>query len=167
VIVRTLLDRPFPPKPHPKKHPTTSNQVTALPPLRPLVLTAKALLKEAGLNEVFTGGLSSYSLFNMAVAHLQCEGLAPDGRPAGVNEASLLSDEQQTAFLEGLAGQPTGRLDLGVLLQGFFQRFGKLLRPTVEAVSIPGGGIVAKQVGVVVCVCWLVDWVGCRGLCEG
>lgn len=43
----------------------------ALPALRPLVLGAKALLKEAGLNEVFTGGLSSYSVFNMAVAHLQ------------------------------------------------------------------------------------------------
>ena len=28
----------------------------------------------SGLNEVFQGGLSSYSLVNMIVAHLQCEG---------------------------------------------------------------------------------------------
>jgi hypothetical protein len=31
----------------------------------------------AGLNEVFTGGLSSFSLFNLVLAHLQCEGMAP------------------------------------------------------------------------------------------
>ena len=148
----------------------------ALPALRPLVLGAKALLKEAGLNEVFTGGLSSYSVFNMAVAHLQvrvlcvcvcvclfvcvcvcvcacvrvrvcvclwcahwgvrarvhvhkhrfvsapwhpsaaalthnapcpaqCEGHAPDSRPARVNERALVSDDEQAAFLEGLGAQ--------------------------------------------------------------
>lgn len=69
------------------------------------MLAAKALLKEAGLNEVFTGGLSSYSLFNMAVAHLQCEGLAPDGRAAAAGEGALMSDAAQAAYLEGLAAQ--------------------------------------------------------------
>ena len=39
--------------------------VRALRPLRPLCLAVKALLREQGLNEVFTGGLSSYSLVNM------------------------------------------------------------------------------------------------------
>ncbi|GFR51554.1 hypothetical protein Agub_g13973, partial [Astrephomene gubernaculifera] len=48
--------------------------VAWLPPLRPLCLVVKALLKEAGLNEVFTGGVSSYVLINMVIAHLQCEG---------------------------------------------------------------------------------------------
>jgi DNA polymerase sigma len=48
--------------------------VRRLPPLRPLLLVLKALLREAGLNEVFSGGLSSYSLFSMVLAHLQCEG---------------------------------------------------------------------------------------------
>jgi hypothetical protein len=52
-----------------------TRQVRALPPLRPLVLVIKAMLKEAGLNEVFTGGLSSYSLVNMVVAHLQAESM--------------------------------------------------------------------------------------------
>jgi DNA polymerase sigma len=46
-------------------------QVLALPPLRPLCLVAKAFLRERGLNEVFTGGLSSYSVINMVLAHLQ------------------------------------------------------------------------------------------------
>lgn len=48
-----------------------SRQLAALPPLRPLTLVAKALLKEASLNEVFTGGLSSYVITLMAIAHLQ------------------------------------------------------------------------------------------------
>lgn len=45
----------------------------AMHPLRPLVLVIKAFLKEACLNEVFTGGLSSFSLTMMVLAHLQAE----------------------------------------------------------------------------------------------
>ncbi len=41
--------------------------------MRPLVLVLKAYLKSVHLNEVMTGGLSSYSLCNMVVAHLQEE----------------------------------------------------------------------------------------------
>lgn len=33
-----------------------------------------------GLNEVFTGGLSSYAVFNLVYSHLQCEGAAPPWR---------------------------------------------------------------------------------------
>lgn len=40
-------------------------QVQAMPPLRPLVLVLKALLKQHGLNEPRLGGLSSYCLLNM------------------------------------------------------------------------------------------------------
>ena len=40
-------------------------QVQAIQPLRPLLLFLKALLKERQLNEVRTGGLSSYCLLNM------------------------------------------------------------------------------------------------------
>lgn len=49
-------------------------QVLAVPPLRPLTLVVKAILRERGLAEVFSGGLSSYTLTNMVLAHLQCEG---------------------------------------------------------------------------------------------
>lgn len=48
-------------------------QARALPPMRPLVLVLKAYLKSCGLNDVAYGGLSSYSLCNMVVAHLQEE----------------------------------------------------------------------------------------------
>eukprot|EP00967_Tisochrysis_lutea_P098216 scaffold144874_cov18-Tisochrysis_lutea.AAC.1 len=40
-------------------------QARALPPMRALVLVLKCYLKSLGLNEVATGGLSSYSLCNM------------------------------------------------------------------------------------------------------
>ena len=41
------------------------------PPMRPLCLVMKAFLREKGLNDVFTGGIGSYMLVNMLVAHLQ------------------------------------------------------------------------------------------------
>jgi non-canonical poly(A) RNA polymerase PAPD5/7 len=52
---------------------TPTSQVRSFPPLRPLVLVLKTYLKAANLNDVASGGLSSYSLTNMAIAHLQVE----------------------------------------------------------------------------------------------
>lgn len=51
-------------------------QIVAVPPLRPLTLVVKALLRDRGLNEVFTGGIGSYAIVNMVLAHLQREGYA-------------------------------------------------------------------------------------------
>jgi len=48
-------------------------QVEHWPALRPLVLVIKSLLKANGLNDVSTGGLGSFALANMALAHLQEE----------------------------------------------------------------------------------------------
>lgn len=45
-------------------------QVQAYAPLRPLVLSLKALLKDRHLNEVVTGGMGTYALSNMVLAHL-------------------------------------------------------------------------------------------------
>lgn len=46
-------------------------QVKKEPTLRPLILTIKALLSQKGLMNPFTGGLSSFALALMAIAHLQ------------------------------------------------------------------------------------------------
>ncbi len=46
-------------------------QVAQYPALRPLVLALKGLLREASLNDVSAGGLSSFSLALMAIASLQ------------------------------------------------------------------------------------------------
>lgn len=48
-------------------------QVAEYPPLAPLVLVLKVYLRSCGLNEVANGGISSFSLTNMALAHLMDE----------------------------------------------------------------------------------------------
>jgi hypothetical protein len=63
-------------------------QVIDVPPLRPLTLVVKALLRDRGLNEVFTGGLGSYAVVNMVLAHLQSEGYDPDVSPGLRERAS-------------------------------------------------------------------------------
>lgn len=45
-------------------------QVSAYPPLAPLTLVLKVLLRSCGLNEVANGGLSSFSITNMVLAHI-------------------------------------------------------------------------------------------------
>lgn len=168
-----------------------ARQIKAMPPLRPLVLVIKAFLKEAGMNEVFTGGLSSYSLCNMVIAHLQAEGFQADKEaaqlPLGPHNLSfveqLLQDAERradqgtaaataatpapnhssaTQRSNGHAG-PSGadaagqlvtiarqlhcalQCDLGVLLWGFFDRFGRRFKAEKEAVAVQRGGICKKD----------------------
>lgn len=67
------------------------------------------------MHEVSTGGLSSYSLINMTIAHLQAEGfrMSDDGQPA-----------------------QHGVSDLGNLLWGFLMRFGDVFDYNDQAISI-------------------------------
>lgn len=129
-------------------------QVRAVPPLRPLALVLKALLRQAGANAVFLGGLSSYTLVNMVVAFLQREGF----RLAEVDEGALASADaaaeglrEAFAFLGDLRGpapetrQPLARTpDLGRLLWGFCRLFGHEFDYRREAVSAARGGVVRK-----------------------
>jgi len=136
-------------------------QVRTLPPLRPLLLGAKAVLRESGLNEVFTGGLGSYSLALLVLSHLQAEGVA-DPASSGMQPADLKSPSNMAGVKQHLrqiaaaaAGAAAGgggsrgrqqgvEWDLGLLLQGFFLRFGALFDYTAEAVSVNQGGILRK-----------------------
>ena len=72
-------------------------------------------MQEHKLNEVHHGGLSSYSLVNMVIAHLLSEGhqLTEDGRQP-----------------------PVVNTDLGQLLWGFLIRFGKAFDYFDNAVSV-------------------------------
>ncbi|XP_078431513.1 nucleotidyltransferase family protein [Wolffia australiana] len=45
--------------------------VSKMPPLKPLCLILKVFLKQRELNEVFSGGVGSYALTAMLIAHLQ------------------------------------------------------------------------------------------------
>ena len=51
--------------------------VTYHPALKPLVLVVKAFLSQRAMNEVFSGGLGSYSIVCMALSFLQvrCDGI--------------------------------------------------------------------------------------------
>lgn len=91
-------------------------QTRVYPPLRPIVLVLKTYLKQLGLNEVNTGGLSSYSLTNMVIAHLQEE---------------LKSNHDIH--------------DLGETLYSFLCRYGEEFDYTNDAVSVASGGIVPKS----------------------
>ncbi|GFR52957.1 hypothetical protein Agub_g15630, partial [Astrephomene gubernaculifera] len=90
-------------------------QVSAYPPLRPLVLVLKSFLRSEGLGEVASGGLSSYGLTYMTLAHL-------------MEEAKRGSD-------------PT---DLGALLHSLLRRFGRRFDCGRMAVSVRHGGLVPK-----------------------
>ena len=70
------------------------------------------------LHEVHTGGISSFSLTNMAIAHLMAEGYHLPGRAP-----------------KELGQQPVNQ-DLGHLLWGFLVRFGKVFDYPDQAVSI-------------------------------
>ena len=61
------------------------------PALRPLVLVVKSLLKANGLNDVSTGGLGSFALANLALAHLLEEAKASIRRIAfALNPAHVI-----------------------------------------------------------------------------
>ncbi|KAI8469643.1 MAG: hypothetical protein J3K34DRAFT_522009 [Monoraphidium minutum] len=92
-----------------------TQQIAAYPPLAPLVLVLKVYLRRCGLNEVSNGGLSSYSLTLMVLAHLQ---------------------------EEIKAGNDV--FDLGEALYGFLLRYGEEFDYAGDAVSAASGGVVPK-----------------------
>lgn len=143
-------------------------QVRALPPLQPLVVVLKALLKEAALNEPYTGGLSSCSLVWVVYAHLQSEGIAAglSSSSSGSSDASRCSATSNAlrkrlqSYLTELAGSSAAAavsgicssshvsdsqdVDLGVLLLTCLLRVCQLIDFEHEAVSVADGGIIPK-----------------------
>eukprot|EP00884_Botryococcus_braunii_P007183 jgi/Botrbrau1/16466/Bobra.0142s0060.2 len=107
-----------------------NRQVQGMPPLRALVLFLKALLKEAGLNEVYMGGLSSYSVTLMVISHLLQSGYQL------VRECGL------PAHLPQPGGASS---DCGNLLIGFLERFGRHFNYEKQAVSVERGGFMMKE----------------------
>ncbi|GBF99928.1 poly(a) polymerase [Raphidocelis subcapitata] len=92
-----------------------AQQIAAFPPLAPLVLVLKVYLRRCGLNEVAQGGLSSFSLTLMVLAHLQ---------------------------EEIKAGNDV--FDLGEALYSFLLRYGEEFDYAGDAVSVASGGVVPK-----------------------
>ena len=85
---------------------------------------------------MFSGGLSSYSIMLMVIAHLQSEGL-PAAHAVALAAAEGADAQDADLLLAGLraalrptaaAGPVQGHADLGPLLCSFFDRFGKRFR---------------------------------------
>eukprot|EP00892_Ulva_mutabilis_P004932 jgi/Ulvmu1/2810/UM142_0008.1 len=127
-------------------------QVRRIKPLRPLLIFLKAFLKQRSLNESHQGGLSSFSLLNMVIAHLQEEHLAP---PVKVDDLPELEYgvPQQLAFPRQLAAEAAADtetmlssvcwdVDVGALALRFLQRFGSAFDLGECGVSIRLGGVV-------------------------
>jgi non-canonical poly(A) RNA polymerase PAPD5/7 len=94
-------------------------QAALFPPMKPLTIVLKVFLTAGGLNNTARGGLSSYSLCNMVIAHL-------------MEEARASRHQQQT-------------WDLGELLYSFLLRYGREFDYRHAAVSVRSGGLVAKR----------------------
>jgi hypothetical protein len=79
--------------------------------------------------QVFSGGLSSYTLSSMCMAHLQAEGLAA-AVPAAVASDAASGGAQPAVDLQAtpLAAASPAALDAGRLLHSFFARFGHAFR---------------------------------------
>ena len=113
----------------------------------PQVLVVKALLKQWRLNEVFRGGLSSYSAVLLALAHLLHErggGPSPSFDPTRnpePGEGSGAGAGSGPGFVSAASG---GEPDLGHALLGFLERYGVRFDYEHEAVSVRAGGVVPK-----------------------
>ncbi|KAK1222953.1 hypothetical protein PQX77_014189 [Marasmius sp. AFHP31] len=97
--------------------------------LRSLVLITKMFLSQRGMNEVYTGGLGSYSIVCLVISFLQ---MHPKIR----------------------RGEIDPDRNLGVLLVEFFELYGKYFNYQNTGISIRGGGTYygKRQRG------WYVDW---------
>eukprot|EP00850_Spirogloea_muscicola_P022687 SM000307S11684 [mRNA] locus=s307:12735:17907:+ [translate_table: standard] len=91
-----------------------------MPPLKPLSLVIKIFLQQRELNEVYSGGLGSYALLVMLMAHLQ---LHPSRRSS--------DDLSPARPLEN---------NLGMLLVDFFELYGRNLNYRDVGVSCATGG---------------------------
>eukprot|EP00898_Chlorokybus_atmophyticus_P008181 jgi/Chlat1/8364/Chrsp80S07796 len=88
--------------------------VEQMPALKPLCLVLKLFLQQRELNEVYSGGIGSYALIIMLIAHLQ-----------------LVSSRRKLQRLDG---------NLGMLLLEFFQLYGVSLNIYSVGVSCRKGG---------------------------
>ena len=94
------------------------------PALRPLTTVLKAFLQQRALNEVYTGGIGSYALLCMVMAHLQLH-------DASATASAWAGESGGDAAAEGC---------LGVLLIDFFELYGRRINTDDVGVSCRGGG---------------------------
>ena len=117
--------------------------------LVPLVRVLKQWLLGLGLNDPYSGGLSSYGLVLMVVSFLQqhrqhrrdAGGTTTSERaekPAGTKTTTTEEESEILWHEEWSDGSVTSRADLGLLLLGFLHTFGVLFDPSTLGVLSSG-----------------------------
>jgi non-canonical poly(A) RNA polymerase PAPD5/7 len=100
--------------------PIIKKYIKIYPAVRPLVMVLKLFLKQRGLNEVFTGGISSFSLTLMVISLLQ------------------LHPRLQTNEIKA-------EENLGIMLIEFFELYGRHFNYKHTGISIKGQGRYFKK----------------------
>jgi predicted nucleotidyltransferase len=96
----------------PENVPVIRKYLADYPALRPLLMVLKCFLQQRSLNEVFSGGLGSYSVLLLVVSHLQM-------------------------FSYNFPGS---KANLGTALQHFFHLYGRLFNYCLAGIRVKGGG---------------------------
>ncbi|CAN8072744.1 unnamed protein product [Agarophyton chilense] len=96
----------------PEYVPSIKKYISTYPALRPLLLVLKCFLQQRNLNEVYSGGLGSYSVLLLVVSHLQM---------------------LRYNF-------PSSKANLGALLQQFFQVYGKSFNLCWAGIQVKDNG---------------------------
>lgn len=97
----------------PKYVPVIKKYVESFPALRPLLLVVKCFLQQRDLNEVYSGGLGSYTVLLLVVSHLQM---------------------LRYNF-------PNSKANLGSLLQQFLQLYGRLFNFCIAGIQVKENGM--------------------------
>ncbi|KAJ6851902.1 non-canonical poly(A) RNA polymerase PAPD5 isoform X1 [Iris pallida] len=97
----------------PKAADFIKDAVKKLPPLRPLCMILKVFLQQRELNEVYSGGIGSYTLLSMLIAHLQMHWRGQD-----IHRCRQSMEH-----------------NLGILLVNFFDLYGRKLNTSDVGVS--------------------------------
>lgn len=119
----------------------TVDSVLGLHPiLKPLFLTLKYFMRQYNLNDASVGGLGSYTLFNMALSHLQMYyynfGNASDSFKGGGND----KDEDG-----GVKQKKRESTNLGYLLERFFRLYGEIFDVANVGIQTRKGGCYFNQ----------------------
>lgn len=96
----------------PKNVPTIKKFLKEYPAARPLLLVVKCFLQQRDLNEVYSGGLGSYTIFLLVISHLQ-----------------MLK-----------YNFPECKANLGSVLQSFFQFYGRMFNLCIAGIRIKDSG---------------------------
>ena len=96
----------------PKYVPVIKGYIEKYPALRPLLLVVKCFLKQRNLNEVYSGGLGSYTLLLLVVSHLQ-----------------MLRHNF-----------PNSKANLGSVLHQFFKLYGRMFNICLASIRVKDDG---------------------------